>query len=67
MDLENYSEKIGLTIGICSIIWLLRIYIIISQGYRYVAYESNLIVIYFEIYFLVLGIIILSVMLYRKF
>ena len=67
MELKNYIEKLGLVIGIVTMIWLLRIYIIISFGYHYVAYEDNLFILYSEILSLLLGIVILLVMLYRRF
>ena len=66
MKLKNYVEKVGLIVGIISSLWLMRIYIIVSWGYRYIVIEDNLIILYSEILFLLFGAIIMGGMLYSK-
>ena len=65
--MRNYIERLGLTIGIVGLFWLARMLIIISWGYRYIAYENNIYILYAEIVSMIIGMIILLVMLIDKF
>ena len=49
----------GLCFSLASLIMYLRIFIIISMGYRYIAYESNPLTLYFEIFIVLISIIIM--------